>query len=49
MIADNIFAALAIKPGYVDSATREIRDRELNKPNNMPGFFNANDYKKTMP
>ena len=49
IIADNIFAALAIKPGYVDPETREIRDRELNKPNYVPGFFNANDYKKTMP
>jgi len=49
IIADNIFAALAIKPGHVDSATKEIRDRELNKSSYVPGFFNANDYKKTMP
>lgn len=49
IIADNIFAALAIKPGHVDSATKEIRGRELNKSSYVPGFFNANDYKKTMP
>lgn len=49
IIADNIFAALAIKSGPADSAMRDVRNRELNKTSYVSGFFNSDDYKKTMP
>lgn len=49
IIADNIFAALAIKSGPTDSAMIDVRNRELNKTGYVSDFFNSNDYKKTMP
>ena len=49
IIADNIFAALAMKSGYMTSRTRDVSDRELNSTNYASGFFSSNYYKKMMP
>ena len=49
IVADNIFAALSIKTGYMTSTTKDVRDRELNKTDYESGLFSPNYYKKTMP
>lgn len=49
IVADNIFDALAIRPGTVATRTKDMRDREPGRTNYTSGFLNSGYYKKTMP
>jgi len=46
-IADNIFAALGIKPGSAAPATKNLHNRGLNELDYMTEDFTSNYYKKT--
>lgn len=48
-IAENIFAALDIKPGPAIPGTRHLQDIGLNELDYASGGIAANYYKKTMP